>query len=128
MSLSYRPLVYFWIAEYSDGTAFPQFDPETGKENRFADVDQARLKRFGWYPFSLEITKKIFEAEGIIVLATANPPHVIELKDGEKLVGKRENTIRLNMKGNSVGRGETVYILGVEGEKGLRIREDGSVE
>lgn len=30
--LQYRPLGFFWIAEFSDGTAVAQFDPETGME------------------------------------------------------------------------------------------------
>lgn len=32
--MSYNPLRYMWIAEFSDGTAIPQFDPVTGKENK----------------------------------------------------------------------------------------------
>jgi len=30
--VQYRPLTLFWIAEFSDGTALSQFDPETGEE------------------------------------------------------------------------------------------------
>lgn len=30
--MQYRPLRLFWIAEFSDGTALAQFDPETGVE------------------------------------------------------------------------------------------------
>jgi hypothetical protein len=30
--LQYRPLKFFWIAEFSDGTATAQFDPDTGEE------------------------------------------------------------------------------------------------
>jgi hypothetical protein len=61
--LGYRPLVYFWIAEYTDGSALPQFDPETGKENRFSEVDHPKLKRFGWYPFSLKLAQQILKGE-----------------------------------------------------------------
>jgi hypothetical protein len=32
--VQYRPLTLFWIAEFSDGSALAQFEPETGKENR----------------------------------------------------------------------------------------------
>ena len=60
--LGYHPLVYFWIAEYNDGIALPQFDPESGRENGFADVDHSKLKHFGWYPFTPELEKKISEA------------------------------------------------------------------
>lgn len=30
--MQYRPLGFFWIAEFSDGTATAQFDPDTGEE------------------------------------------------------------------------------------------------
>jgi len=30
--VQYRPLTLFWIAEFSDGTAISQFNPETGEE------------------------------------------------------------------------------------------------
>jgi len=30
--MQYRPLRFFWIVEFSDGTALAQFDPETGEE------------------------------------------------------------------------------------------------
>ena len=34
MSFGYHPLVYMWVVEFTDGSALPQFDPETGKENK----------------------------------------------------------------------------------------------
>lgn len=34
MDLGYRPLTYMWIAEFSDGSCLPQFDPDTGKQNK----------------------------------------------------------------------------------------------
>jgi len=30
--MQYRPLRFFWIVEFSDGTALAQFDPESGEE------------------------------------------------------------------------------------------------
>lgn len=93
MPLDYRPLVYFWVAEYKDGTALPQFDPETGEENRFADVDQSKLKAFGWYPFNFALAQKIYEREGLIVIPSNNSIHRIELKNGEILIAKREQEI-----------------------------------
>lgn len=34
-----------WRAHYSDGTSFPQYNPE-GTENRYADIDKGRLIAF----------------------------------------------------------------------------------
>jgi len=124
MSLGCRPLVYFWIAEYSDGSALPQFDPETGKENLFRDVEQLKLKRFGWYPFSTELAEKIFEASGLIVIPSNNSPYSVELKKGQKLVAHRANTIKLHSVGR-IERAETIYVLGVEGGKILQVNESG---
>ena len=126
--LGYRPLVYFWVAEHSDGSALPQFDPETGRENRFGDIDFSRLRRFGGYPFTTYIAEKILEADGMYVVPTDNQPHIIELQEGDKLLAKRENTVKLHTKSGAVERAETVYVLGVEGDKILRIREDGTLE
>ena len=140
----YRPVCYFWIAEFRDGSALPQFDPETGKENE-ADPDwlpsrpdqppirkgplfaNKKLLRFGWYPFTLELADKILEEEGLVVIPTKNPLHVVELKDGEKLIAYRTNAVKLSLPGG-VSRGETVYVLGKVGGEVSHIREDGSIE
>ena len=128
VDLGYRPLVYFWVAEYTDGTGLAQFDPETGKENLFKHVDLKRVKRFGWYPFSEELTRKVFEAEGLIVVPSNLKPYVISLNDGDRLVVKRENVLRYFVDSGGVANREIVYVLGVEGKRILRIHEDGSVE
>ncbi len=125
--LGYRPLVYFWIAEYTDGSALPQFDPETGRENRFSEVDQQKLKRFGWYPFTTELAQKILKAEKLVAIPTRNLPYAVRLENGEKLVAYRTNTIKLRTKSGEVKRGETVYVLGVDCGKILEINESGNV-
>jgi hypothetical protein len=125
--LGYRPLVYFWIAEYNDGSALPQFDPETGRENKFSDVDQQKLKRFGWHPFTPELAKKIEESEKIVVVSTRNPPYAITLEKGVRLIAHRTNKIKLQPRRDGVNRRETFYVLGVEGGKILQIDEGGKV-
>lgn len=126
--LGYNPLRYFWIAEYDDGMALPQFDPETGLENladpdwlpirtsMYAAVDNTmiplgirkprpaffakkRLARFGWYPFPLGLAIKIYKATGRIVVPSNNPVYKVELKDGDKLVAYRHNMIHYGIKG-----------------------------
>ena len=125
--LGYRPLVYFWIAEYTDGFALPQFDPETGKENRFSEIDHLRLHRFGWYPFSPKLAQKILETEKTIVMSTKNQPYTVTLEKGDRLVAYRTSTFRLQMRKGGVEHGKTVYVLGVEGGKVLQINEEGEL-
>jgi hypothetical protein len=122
--LVYRPLVYFWIAEYTDGSALPQFDPETGRENRFSEVDQRKLERFGWYPFSLKLAQQILKGEKKGVIPTRNLSYTVTVEKGDRLVAYRTNTIKLQMR-KGVDHGGTVYVLGVEGGKVLQINEEG---
>lgn len=89
MDLGYRPLVYMWVAEYRDGSALPQFDPETGEENRFAEIDQSRLCKFGWYPFSVEMVAKM----SVKAIPTINPYYTIDLKPDDELFAVRRNHI-----------------------------------
>jgi hypothetical protein len=125
--LGYRPLVYFWIAEYTDGSALPQFDPETGRENRFSEVDQLKLQRFGWHPFSLELAQKILKTEETVVVPTRNPSYTVSVEKDDRLVAHRNNTVRLQMREGGVDHEETVYVLGVEDGKTLQINEEGNV-
>jgi hypothetical protein len=123
--LGYRPLVYFWIAEYTNGSALPQFDPETGKENRFSEINYQKLHRFGWYPFSLKLAQKIQMAEKTVVIPTRNPSYTVTVEKGDRLVAYRTNTIKLHTRKGGVDHVKTVYVLGVEGGKILQINEEG---
>jgi len=124
LDLGYRPLVYMWIAEYNDDSCLPQFDPETGRANRFAEIDQSKLCRFGWYPFSAEMAAKILD---MTVIPTRNPYHVVELKEGDKLFAVRRNHIEFGIMGGGVRRVESLYLLGVEGGEILKIKENGEL-
>jgi len=60
MSVQHKKTIPFmWVAFYSDNTALPQFDLETGKDYLFKDIDQSKLIRFGWFPISFELAKKL---------------------------------------------------------------------
>lgn len=124
VDLGYRPLVYMWVAEYDNGEALPQFDPETGKENRFAEIDQSRLCRFGWYPFSVAMVSKM----SVMAIPTRNPIHTVELKEGDKLFAVRRNHIEFGIMGGGVRRVATFYMLGVEGGDIIEIWENGNVK
>lgn len=117
----------FWIAEYDDGTALPQFDPDTGEENLFSEVDQSRLVRFGWYSFPLELAKKI---DGAVV----NPlldSYVVEIPNGKKLIALRTTSKELILEGGSSYGGKheaDEYLLGIQDEQVMHIFKDGRVE
>jgi len=114
----------FWIAEYQDGTALPQFDPDTGDEHLFSEVDHARLKRFGWYSFPYEMTEKIPEA----VFNLALDHYAVEIPQGEKLTAFRTTTLNITLDGQPRKHEAGEYVLGLEGSPLMHIFTDGKVE
>ena len=110
-----KPILHlFWIAEYQDGTALPQFDPDTGDEHLFSEIDQARLKRFGWYSFPYEMVKKIPEA----VFNPALNHYVLNLNPdplipNPKLVAYRTTTLNVTMDGQPKKHEADEYVLGL---------------
>ena len=113
-------LRYFWIAEYKDGTALPQFDPETGDENLFSEINQSNLIRFGWYPFSEELSKK---AENSLYNPFL-PKYILNIKQDDKLVAKRRNYIE---RIGQIENRKTEYLLGNQNFT-MIIDEYGNVE
>lgn len=112
-------LKYFWIAEYNDKTALPQFDPETGNENLFKDIDQSKLIRFGLYPFSKELSRKVPCSVSDLL-----PKFVINLSSEDKLVYLRRNYIeKIGSKENRFIK----YLLGTQSYV-LYIDEFGNTE
>lgn len=93
MALNYRPPVYMWIATYEDGQALPQFDPETGKENRFARVDLSRVVKIGWYPILEEMAAKILQGSRVVTIPRKNPVYEINLKEGQMPYIRRTTVI-----------------------------------
>jgi len=116
-----------WVAEYEDGTVFPQFDSSTGKENLFKDIDMNRLKRFGWHNFSPELAQELF-VKGVQVRSTYPPISVVlDIKRDEELVATRRNKIKYSV-GGGYQHTETVYVLGVKDKAYVFISEDGTIE
>lgn len=122
MSLGYRPLVYMWIAHYGD-EAYPQFDADTGRENKYNTLKQSGLTKFGFYPFSEQMAIKIWNMEQIIVIPTDNPVYEINLSPLDILYVRRTNHINIR-----TGERRIIYNLGLNGERLLQIREDGGLE
>jgi len=86
----YNPLVFFWVAFYSDETVLPQFDFKTGKENLFRNIDQKKLVKFGLFPFQKDFAEKV----GKMVRFKSNLPFfILKLNDGQRLIYVRRNFI-----------------------------------
>lgn len=66
-------LAYIWLAEYDDATVLRQFEDD-GKEHFFSEIDQSKLKRFGWVPVEPNLV-----------------PVSISLNKGDKLICYRRN-------------------------------------
>lgn len=140
MSLGYRPLFYMWVAEFTDGSALPMFDPDTGKQNKANPnwlpkrgtggskgsvpkiFREKTLSKFGWYPFSKEMAAKI---KDMIVIPTKNPAHIVELKEGDELVACRRNHIEFGIMGGGYRRVMSPYLLGIRGGEIKTIGENG---
>jgi len=80
---SRHPLVFFWIATYNDGTALPQFDPKTYKANKITDIDQSKLVKIGWYPFSFSFAKELNDRDIPVVANPLLPKYEVTI-DGNK--------------------------------------------
>jgi hypothetical protein len=116
-----------WIAEYGDGEVLPQFDPKTGKENLFKDIDIKRLKRFGWHNFGPEMAGRL-NVQGFNVRSTYPPISVVlDIREGEELVAVRRNAIKYSP-GGGYQHEETVYVLGIKDKAYVFISEDGTIE
>ena len=105
------PLKYMWIAEYRDGTAIPQFDPDTGKENMWSDVDQDKVYRVSWCEFSKDMKKKV-ELDTISVRKPEM--HSIEYGAGDEIMICRRNHLDFSSSGNVNGH-RIEYVLGRNG-------------
>lgn len=100
-------LKYFWVAEYNDGTALPQFDPDTGDEYKFDKIDQSNLVKFGLYPFPAELSQKVNNSSTNIFL----PKFTVNLENDDKLLFRRRNYI---VKRGRVEHRYTEYLLGTQ--------------
>ena len=93
VSRDYNPPTFFWIALYRDGSAVPQFHPETGEEIRWGSVDQERLRGAGWFPFTRKFSLLILEKTGLVTRPSNYRSFIKELKPGQTLIIKREQQI-----------------------------------
>ena len=144
--MSKPKLHLFWIAEYDDAQALPQFDPDTGEEHLFSEVQQHRLVRFGWYAFPPQLANKVDNAVvnpllnsyvlslsvGSQQLAVGGKLGTIDCRLKTNLVAYRTTTLVIKPDGTPKSHEASEYVLGLSFEEGLptllHIFTDGRVE
>ena len=92
--MGFSPPVFFWVAHYNDKTVLPQYDFESGTQNRFSDIDQSRLVGFGWYPFTAEFAEKL-SALGLTVVPKDLPTYELQLIGSQRLIGLMRQRIKV---------------------------------
>lgn len=111
----------YWVAVYDDGTGLPQYDPRTGEENKFSEVDRAKLVAFVWRPFDAALAR--------LTGNTCNPllpSYTLRLKPGEALDTARETEVHFGT--NTAPWGEIVHTrVGVKGKFAMRVDNNGNV-
>ena len=114
------PLQYFWIIEYSDGTALPQFDPDTGIENKI-DLDRDDIVRISWNPVTYEM--KIADDKIIRDVGLDTRRIIVDIEESETPIIYREN--HLSFTGSMAGLQRVKYIIGKRrGDQEFKIRID----
>ena len=108
--MSQSILAMFWIAEYSDGMALAQFDPDTGAEHLFKEIDMSRLIRFGWYPFG-EKLHEIVPCSVVLPISFVT----VAVAPGEKLLAHRTVSMAFKPSVNKVtGHIADEYAVGIQ--------------
>jgi hypothetical protein len=105
-------LSYFWMVYFADGSALAQFDPWTGQEFLWREVEKEEksIVKAGWYPFSVKLAK-LLGLKGVSVkLLPQDRKMEVELGPDCDLVLKRKGHLKLA--GSGLPKKETVYILG----------------
>jgi hypothetical protein len=85
---------YFWVVVLRDGnTVIPEFDLETGAENRWFDVKDRDISKVIWYPFSQEFADKITSMVPRICVEGIGPVLEMEVPEGTTPVIRRPTEI-----------------------------------
>jgi hypothetical protein len=107
------PLKYFWVVSYTNGTALSQFDPDTGEEHQWLEVDESSVCRIAWAEFSHELSKKI----KLDTISVRRPKmHYVDFNPDEKILICRRNHITVSS--GLVEKGHRIEYLIGKGESG----------
>jgi hypothetical protein len=127
-------LVYFWVAHYADGNCLPQFNPNTGEEQAFRDIEQNKLVRFGYYPFSEDFANFLKE-KGHDVESRSLPIVEVNIYPPRRLIAYRTRTLSMSLQGSGETKETIKYVIGyqetIEGRNRkvlVQVDENGNVE
>lgn len=86
-------LKYFWIVTYINGMAISQFDPDTGDERQWSEVDESKISRIAWVEFSQKFSKKI----KLNTISVKRPKmHHVDFDPNDKILICRRNHISIS--------------------------------
>ena len=116
-----QPIIeMFWVAEYNNNRALPQYDPFSGVEHAFAEVDHKNTLRFWWLPITPDMAKRF---PGTRYNPLLNPKGYGADLNGSKGFVTRRYEIKTNPPVHRV----KCYILGIENGPRIEIYPDGTV-
>jgi len=85
---------YFWIAFFNDGTILRQYEDD-GTQHLFKEIDQSKLEKFGWFPFTPELAEAVNLRHGTRMFYSDPrlPYYVLRLKKGQRLIALRREKL-----------------------------------
>lgn len=117
-----KPIVeMFWVAEYNNGQALPQYDTFSGRENKYEWIDHKNVIRFWWIPITPKMAQQFPNTR-------FNPRlrrYAVELNGSKGFVARRCN-LRIGTGG--MRHWIKCYVLGIEGGPRREIYPDGTVK
>lgn len=85
---------YFWVAVLEDEkTIVPEFDLETGAENRWLDVKARKISRLLWYPFTEQLADKVTSLTPRICVEGVGPVLEMVIPEGSEPILSRPHAI-----------------------------------
>ena len=110
----------FWVAEYSSGEALPQYDPFTGIENSFSQVDHKQVIRFWWLPITPDMVSRFPDTRCNPLLKKA----AVDTNGSKGFVARR---VQIDLSGIAPIQKVKCYVLGIEGGPRRELYPDGTI-
>ena len=107
-------LSFMWIVQFADGRAIPQFDPKTGKEILYSEVERygRAMTRAGWYPFTPRLSR-LLASQGVETrMLPWSARAEMDFEAGDEPVIRRRRVKHVGVRSGKGQSDETFYILG----------------